>query len=167
MVFELFIFSLLIYANNFPYLLVEKAIIILSPDCFLKFLLGYNLYMAINNCDKTKYLHICIGTIIIGYYCFTIHTILVLIYTIVTILVLHNKFIPSIQYKYNPLLIIGKYSFTWYLIHQNIGFIIINQLRSWGLTNEYWIIIPMTLTFGVGFIIQNLVNLLPNKIFTK
>lgn len=163
--FELFIFSLLIYSNNYSNSCVDKLIFIFSPDSFLKFLLGYNIYMFIMNTCKLKYFHLCIMTVIICYYCITINILYVLFYSLVTYLVLQNSFNYIVPDKYNILLMIGKYSFTWYLIHQNIGFVIISKLQSFGVYNELSILIPMVITFGLALAIQQIVDLFPRKIF--
>lgn len=164
--FELFIFFLLIYSSKYNTPLVHKMVVIFSPDSFLKFLVGYNLYMIISHHNKSRYLHLFLGLLIIGYYSFTIHMALIVIYTILTFFVLQNQYIPNYKYIYKPLIIVGKYSFTWYLIHQNIGFAIINQLNVWELNNEFWLLIPMAITFGIAIVIMKITNLLPCKIFT-
>ena len=166
LLFELFIFGLLIYSTHSTIPLVHKIVFIFSPDCFLKFLVGYNIYMILSQQSKKKYLHAVLGILITGYYCATIHLVLILLYTIITYWTLQNKHIFTVN-PCNPLVIVGKYSFAWYLIHQNIGFVIIKQLNTLGMNNELWLLVPITITFGIAVTIQNITNLLPRKLFSK
>ena len=103
---------------------------VFSLNDFLKFLIGYNLFNIISTHDKTKYLHIVLTLFALSYYCYSINFALILLYSIITYLVLQNKYIPV----YNcckPLIYVGKYSFVWYLVHQNIGYIILIQFTGW------------------------------------
>lgn len=99
------------------------------------------------------------------YYCYSINYVLILIYAIITYLVLQNKNIPIHNYS-KLLVIVGKYSFVWYLVHQNIGFIILNHLNNYGFHNELVILVPMLFTFFIAVIIQSVIGKLPSKIFS-
>lgn len=166
LLFELFIFCLLICSSFLDNPFVQKLINIFSPDCFLKFLVGYNFYMIVSHPWKKQIPHLLLGLLIIGYYSLTIHWFFILTYAAITFLILQNKYIPNCSNN-NPLVIVGQYSFAWYLIHQNIGFVIINKLNDWGLSHELGLLIPMAITFGMAIIIQEMTNILPPKIFAK
>lgn len=50
---------------------------------------------------------------------------------------------------------IGTISFPLYLLHQNIGYIVIRSLEQVGLTNEIWIIIPMTISVFLAYVVYS------------
>ncbi len=60
--------------------------------------------------------------------------------------------------------LIGTYSYSWYLIHQMIGFSIMNYLLPKHNVHMLWVLIPMSLTFVMAILIQRVVNLMPPKI---
>jgi peptidoglycan/LPS O-acetylase OafA/YrhL len=39
-----------------------------------------------------------------------------------------------------PLIYLGKISFAWYLIHQHVGYVIINALKPY--VQNHWILVP-------------------------
>lgn len=48
---------------------------------------------------------------------------------------------------------LGAISFTLYLVHQNIGYIIINIMENSGLTNKVFLIIPVAISIGIAHIL--------------
>ena len=70
------------------------------------------------------------------------------------------------------LVFLGGISYSLYLLHQNIGFIIIRGMESIGLTNEFFLVIPMTIiilmatmvTYFVEHPIQAKLNQLVKKL---
>lgn len=62
---------------------------------------------------------------------------------------------------------IGNMSFYWYLIHQNIGYILLNKINtlSGGTTSEYWILIVCAVTFSLGYLVKFLETMFVNKIY--
>jgi peptidoglycan/LPS O-acetylase OafA/YrhL len=52
-----------------------------------------------------------------------------------------------------PLIFLGSISYSLYLIHQNIGYIIINKMESFGLVSEYFLVIPIGITVGLASLI--------------
>lgn len=50
---------------------------------------------------------------------------------------------------------IGTISFPLYLLHHNIGYIVIHSLEQVGLTNEIWIIIPMTISVFLAYVVYS------------
>lgn len=74
------------------------------------------------------------------------------------------------------LIFLGTISFSFYLIHQNFGYIIINYLESKGLVSEFYIVIPLIfsiliaslITFYVERPIQNILkNLWKGKVMKE
>ena len=62
--------------------------------------------------------------------------------------------------KTNLFTFIGSVSFPLYMLHQNIGYLIISYMESLGLTNEIFILIPMTIVI----LLASLVTLFVNRI---
>ena len=60
---------------------------------------------------------------------------------------------------------LGQISFSWYLIHQNIGFIIIRELNQLGLTSELYLLIPITITLCMALIVDYIANKFPKRIY--
>ena len=53
---------------------------------------------------------------------------------------------------------LGSISFPLYLLHQNIGYLIIRFMENNGLTNEFWIIIPTMLIIGLAWIVASFIE---------
>lgn len=55
----------------------------------------------------------------------------------------------------DPLLFLGKVSYPWYLLHQNIGYLILFYLYRWtGISSSFMIIIPMIITCFMAYCVQ-------------
>lgn len=67
-----------------------------------------------------------------------------------------GKIIPlppsSKQLKY-ALQFTGSISFYWYLVHQNIGYSIMYYYVPLGTTNEFWLLLPITITLLISVIV--------------
>ena len=61
-------------------------------------------------------------------------------------------------YKKNFCTYLGVISYTIYLLHQNLGYVIIQQLESMGVTNEVFIIIPMGIIVFVATLIYEFIE---------
>ena len=158
-VYSIYIFQLVVLGLSLFYNcgLIKLYI---DPNCLLKFLLGYNLFVIINNKGKCKYAHIAILCVILIYY----KTILIALFVAFAFLMLIFKEVPMINDK-NPLVLVGNYSFPWYLIHQNIGYIILNKLNEIGFHSEGWLLLPMFITFLMAICIQWLSAKFPRRLF--
>lgn len=53
---------------------------------------------------------------------------------------------------------LGAISFPVYLLHQNIGFLMIRYMESVGLTNEFFVLIPMFMVVLMGWAVTHLVE---------
>lgn len=53
---------------------------------------------------------------------------------------------------WKPLLILGNVSYAWYLLHQNIGYVIINLIKPY-FSSMLVIIPPILITLGVSFLV--------------
>lgn len=66
--------------------------------------------------------------------------------------------------KIKPLLFIGKISYSLYLVHQFIGYIIIQNLIQNHITNYYiLIIVPFLISCGIAFLIVRFVEIPSNR----
>jgi len=70
------------------------------------------------------------------------------------------------------LVFLGSISYSLYLIHQNIGYIIIIYLKKAGLDSSIWIVIPIVVSIGIAFFITKyienpIINLMKVKFFHK
>lgn len=46
---------------------------------------------------------------------------------------------------------LGSYSYAWYLLHQNIGYAIIWNMEKQGLVHEWFLVIPILITFFMAY----------------
>ncbi|MGX6445633.1 acyltransferase family protein [Neobacillus sp. K501] len=74
----------------------------------------------------------------------------VLVFLVVFYALINGK-LKFINFK--PLIFLGTISYSLYLVHQNIGYIILDVLGSFGLTNEIFIIIPIAISIGFASLI--------------
>lgn len=68
------------------------------------------------------------------------------------------------------LVFMGEISFYWYLIHQNIGYSILNKLSSMGVHTEMQILIPLVFTLSLAYavyLLTNKINWIKNGMFTQ
>lgn len=68
--------------------------------------------------------------------------------------ILDNKF----------LVFVGTISFSWYLVHQNIGFTIMYYVLPKGEISNLWLFVPLMSTIIIAYIIDIVVRKLPSKI---
>lgn len=54
--------------------------------------------------------------------------------------------------KKGVLVFIGSISFPLYLLHQNIGYLIIRFMEQHGLTSEWWIVIPVSIVITLAWL---------------
>lgn len=59
---------------------------------------------------------------------------------------------------------VGDVSFAWYLLHQNIGYVVMFYLLPKGEISLLWLLIPMCTTFLLAFLTTLLVDRLPKKL---
>jgi peptidoglycan/LPS O-acetylase OafA/YrhL len=81
-----------------------------------------------------------------------------------------NGYLKFITIK--PLTWLGGISYSLYLVHQNIGYIIINKLKNLDLNFLFLIIIPMAISFAIAAAITYLIerpclNILRSKMLTS
>lgn len=56
------------------------------------------------------------------------------------------------------LVFIGSISFPLYLLHQNIGYLIIRFMEQHGLRSEIWIIIPIVAMVALAWLVNNFIE---------
>lgn len=60
--------------------------------------------------------------------------------------------------KKGVLVFIGSISYPLYLLHQNIGYLIIRFMEQHGLTSEWWIVIPVSIVITLAWLITAFVE---------
>lgn len=76
-------------------------------------------------------------------------------------ILLYNKSLflsNSITKMLEPLVWFAIISYPFYLLHQNIGFVIIRWLESVGFASEFWLIIPFALITGLACLLHKYVE---------
>lgn len=157
------ILIVILFANSFLHdSISSKLMWLLCVESSLKVLLGYNLSKLMVGGGKLSIdINVFVTFLLIVYYSFTISLLWVPIYTLILITALFISKPLNLLYS---VAILGDYSFSWYLVHQNIGFIIILGLYNNGVSIEYSLIIAILTTFCLACILQFVANKLPRKI---
>jgi peptidoglycan/LPS O-acetylase OafA/YrhL len=60
--------------------------------------------------------------------------------------------------KLRPLLFLGNISYPLYLLHQDIGYVIISQLRKAGFVSEAWLLVPVLVALLLATAVHRLVE---------
>ena len=63
-----------------------------------------------------------------------------------------------LQKLLSPIAWVASISYPLYLLHQNIGYIIINEMEAAGLTNEIFIIIPITVILLAAWLVHRFIE---------
>ncbi|MEF3308322.1 acyltransferase [Paenibacillus sp. GYB004] len=80
---------------------------------------------------------------------------IVALFFLVFYLVVYNK----LQFiAINPLTFLGFISYALYLVHQNIGYIVINALEKNGFTNQIFILVPITVSIVLAYLITRFIE---------
>lgn len=99
---------------------------------------------------------------VIGYYSIQYNSLSVVVLILVFLFICLNKSkikCPIFLQK------LGEMSFVWYLLHQNIGYSIINELRAYGIQQELFLIFAaMTLTLSLSYMVYVCIRKIPTKI---
>lgn len=77
------------------------------------------------------------------------------VFFIVFMLMIRGK-LTNLSVK--PLLFLGSISFSLYLLHQNIGYIIIDFMYSLGITNDIVLILPIGISIALAYIVTRYVE---------
>lgn len=147
--------------NNFNIAVINKISYVISNRNLLIFLLGMLIWLIKNKEVKLNYLILVLFIIML--FLFYENNYLMPLCFLVFLFLLNNR-ISLI--KINPLVIyLGRISFSWYLIHQNIGLIIIRELNYSGLTSELYLLIPIVITLCIAIFVDYIANKFPKKIY--
>jgi peptidoglycan/LPS O-acetylase OafA/YrhL len=58
-----------------------------------------------------------------------------------------------------PLLFLGNISYPLYLLHQNIGYVVIDRLEMVGLTHEVWLLVPAAVSVAIATVVHRTVEI--------
>ena len=152
--FEIILFGALLVNSVTHDAITGQITSILCARSFLMFLIGYNIF-------KHTWPSIITGCALVAYFAITISPLWVTIHAIITIFVLYSSIqIPHLKALHTA----GNYSFPWYLIHQNIGYLLIIALYDNGCTNELFLLVPIAATFILSVGIHHCSTLFPAKL---
>ncbi|WP_215114274.1 acyltransferase [Exiguobacterium sp. s70] len=135
------------------------------------FILGIIFY-AFRSSLKTDFNHYVIFLICIFYeiiFFSTVNNLFTISFVLIFVLLINNK-LTFLRFK--PLVYLGTISYSLYVIHQNIGYVILNFLNSNNMSNEFFLVIPLIIsiflaTFITYFIEKPLLKFLNNKYFKR
>lgn len=119
----------------------------------LCFVLGMVTNMNYKTSNILKHLIICISLLALSLF---VATWLIITYYIIFILLINkSRLIYGIMS--NALFVfIGELSFYWYLLHQNIGYTILNKLSEYGYHSEIMILVPLSVTLFMAYLVSML-----------
>ena len=66
-----------------------------------------------------------------------------------------------------PFIFIGEISFQWYLVHQNIGYVIMYYLLPKGSISILWIFVPIMATLAIAYCMNLVLKKLPTKLLNN
>ena len=138
---NLFVFNIGIFTNQ----ILQEEINIMKCDL---------IDIKSSTCQKINklILFICVISIIL----FSFNYLLLLYYLTFVLLLFDNKYIKHFT-SWQIFVYIGKFSFYWYLVHQNIGYVILNYLTQFT-DSELILVIPLLVTFGAALIVKRMSN---------
>lgn len=142
-----------VFSVHIPFKRIINALLLIDYSPFIiSGMIFYYLKEKVNG-EKYLLLIICLLLIILrGDYKLALATIFLFI---IFNLLIYNK----LNFKYNKILIfIGEISYPLYLIHQNIGYVIINFLQSKGFNYIFSIIISCGISIIISFIISYVIE---------
>ena len=152
-------FICMLYAR-FDKTILEVFKPILDMRNMLIFMTGMMIWLI--DKEKVKSYFSIVVLFILTYFAYYGKNIYILLHTLIFVMFLGKQFL---EIKINPIFItLGKVSFSWYLIHQNIGYIIITGLKSMGYTSEIFLLIPIIITLCLAFAIDYCSSKFPNKL---
>ena len=159
----LYIFSLILYlVFDIPSTRLDNILYYLTKSSWLPVLLSGCIlfYIQSNHLSKIFYL--------IPFLMVLIHVFIFKIWILLLPFCLFLIFISDIIKIDCPQFLAkcGGVSFYWYLLHQNIGFCIMNELRNIGVTGELWLLTAaLVTTLVIAFGVESILRFIPKKIF--
>lgn len=159
----LYIFSLILYfVFDVPTTRLDNVLFYLTNSSWLPVLLsGCILYYARSNyLSKVFYIVPCLMVLI---HVFTYKDwILIFPFSLFMIFIFDIIRVDCPQFLSKW----GGVSFYWYLLHQNIGFCIMNELRGVGVTDEFCLVTSaLVFTLVLAFGVDSILKFVPKKIY--
>ena len=130
---------------------------ILMPNFAHMFILGMAMYLLYQN-SRQHLPHIIIALCIINQYCnFGIgYTLFFLVVTIILYSIVYRVKIRIVFQK--QITFVASVSYPLYLIHQNIGYGIIKHMESWGFLHQIFLLVPITISIGLAYLLHRYVE---------
>lgn len=147
--------------SRFDRTIIEILKPVLDIRNMLIFMTGMMIWLIDNNRVKPYFAMVVLFILI--YFAYYSRNVYIIVHSLIFAILLNKK---KSNIKTNPIFItLGKISFSWYLIHQNIGYIIINGLKSIGYTSEIFLLIPIFITLCFAFVIDYYSGKFSQKLF--
>ena len=152
------------YAND-DSLLSKFIRVFLIADWVQTFIMGLSIFQIIHNKDKFYCLLLCLCVASNILWSFSIaHEIFILITTFLLLFVKKLDNPPLVIYK--PIAFVALISYPLYLLHQMIGFSIIREMKFNGMTHEFYIIVPISVSILLAYIVHTYIEY-PSKTWPK
>lgn len=148
---------------NFPNIIFTRFNSTVRFVDFVELFLGINLYMLVHFKEK---LYCLVVILLCAFIAINTHFGLFVLYFVLFMILISPANIITIAinkvhvFDNIVLVTIGKISFTWYLIHQNIGYAIINNSSNY----MVGVLMSLVITFIIAAAINSLVVKLPKRI---
>lgn len=158
-----YIFIILVF--SFSVLLPDHILskIIRTTLGYLPLYMGMLLYIIER---KLSYLRLGLYIIYTIYLSYTIHWLYMSLFCIIIPLLLkdkHTLFIKNIL-STRVLLYIGTISYSWYLIHQNVGYVVMNVINNYYSLHYLSPLLAVIVTMSLAVIINNIAIRLSNQL---
>lgn len=145
-----------LYSSNGGFVPCQSLLIMTTIHLFVQGLLIWYITVEKNRKEKILALSILVISPLYSLFNFSLY------YTIFNFILINIICLISVKkwyyHKTNIFTFLGSISFPIYLLHQNIGFLIIRYMESIGLTQEIFILIPILiiilLSWGVTFFVE-------------
>lgn len=110
------------------------------------------MFYHLRNANRYIY-HIIISLCLIYQFVFNdfVTSLFVSLFFVLFYALVFKKFLKIFNIK--PLIFLGTISYSLYLIHQNIGYIVINILEKNGFTSEFYLIVPFAVSIILAYLI--------------
>lgn len=157
---SLIVNTLSLTTNSIALRVLKTILITEFSQLFITGIILFILYKEKNWKDKSMY--ICLAICLVNQYMslgmeYTVFYIIEVIVFVITV-VLRKVNIPN-WLNNKAVKFIAKISYPLYLIHQMIGYVIINKLQSLGMVSELYILIPITISVIISYLLNRYIEI--------
>lgn len=145
--------------------IIAKALSFYSIDNYIHLFIAGIMFYLIREESKTRYYILLVGCLM-NQFLFNelIPSLITTLFFIIFYLLINNK-LKILKIK--PLTYLGAISYSWYLLHQNLGYIVIDIMERNGLVHEIFLVIPIFISIILATFLTYYVEKPIIKIFSK